>query len=138
MFETVSTTQPESVRKILSAVNPSEADIEAVETAYEFLLAYAAQGRTDDMEGPGRKARDVISELDSALQNVLGSLDEELAFSSVIEEDIIKTRKALDLVATQAHISSELIDNLNASMHLRAVLTDLFLLSEATRPSSTT
>ena len=90
------------------------------------------------MEGPGRKARDVISELDSALQNILGSLDEELAFSSVIEEDIIKTRKALALVATQAHISSELIDNLNASMHLRAVLTDLFLLSEATRPSSTT
>jgi hypothetical protein len=90
------------------------------------------------MEGPGRKARDVISELDSALQNILGSLDEELAFSSVIEEDIIKTRKALALVATRAQISSELIDNLNASMHLRAVLTDLFLLSEATRPSSTT
>jgi len=90
------------------------------------------------MAGPGRKARDVISELDSALQNILGSLDEELAFSSVIEEDIIKTRKALALVATRAQISSELIDNLNASMHLRAVLTDLFLLSEATRPSSTT
>ena len=31
--------------------------------------------------------------------------------------------------------SSELVDNLNASMHLRAVLTDLFLISEAGRIS---
>ena len=29
----------------------------------------------------------------------------------------------------------ELVDNLNASMHLRAVLTDLFLISEASRIS---
>ena len=28
-------------------------------------------------------------------------------------------------------ISSEIVDNLNASIHLRALLTDLFLLSEA-------
>jgi hypothetical protein len=28
-------------------------------------------------------------------------------------------------------IGSELIDNLNASIHLRALLTDLFLISEA-------
>lgn len=122
----------------MSQVNQPEADIEAVETAYEFLLAYAAQGRTDDLTGPGRKSRDIIHELDNALQNILGWLDPELEFSSVIEEDIIKTRKALALVAAQPRLSSELIDNLNASMHLRAVLTDLFLLSEANRQSTET
>ncbi len=108
----------------------SVTDIEAVETAYEFLLAYAAQGRADDVEGPGQKSRVVVSELDTALANILGWLDKEIAFSSVVEEDINKTRKALALVLAQPRISSELIDNLNASMHLRAVLTDLFLLSE--------
>jgi hypothetical protein len=33
-------------------------------------------------------------------------------------------------VLAQPAISSQLIDNLNASMHLRAVLTDLFLVSD--------
>lgn len=101
-----------------------------METAYEFLLAYAAQGRADDVAGPGRKSREIVMELDAALASILGWLDKKIVFSSVVEEDIRKTRKALTLVLAQPRISSELIDNLNASMHLRAVLTDLFLLSE--------
>ena len=36
----------------------------------------------------------------------------------------------MELVLAQPAISSQLIDNLNASIHLRAVLTDLFLLSD--------
>ena len=110
--------------------------IEAVETAYEFLLAYAAQGREDDVSGPGRKSREVIAELDAALDQIHGQLDPDLPFSEVVADDIGKTRKALALVSAQSRISSELIDNLNASMHLRAVLTDLFLLSEARRISA--
>ncbi len=39
-------------------------------------------------------------------------------------------RRRLQLVLAQPSISSQLIDNLNASIHLRAVLTDLFLLDE--------
>jgi hypothetical protein len=37
------------------------------------------------------------------------------------------------LVLAQPAISSQLIDNLNASIHLRALLTDLFLLGEILR-----
>jgi hypothetical protein len=33
-------------------------------------------------------------------------------------------------VLAQKAISSELVDNLNVSIHLRALVTDLFLLSE--------
>jgi len=33
-------------------------------------------------------------------------------------------------VEAQASISSQLVDNLNAGIHLRAVLTDLFLVDE--------
>jgi hypothetical protein len=38
---------------------------------------------------------------------------------------------AVRLVLLQPSIGSQLIDNLNASIHLRALLTDLFLLDEA-------
>ena len=34
----------------------------------------------------------------------------------------------------QPGISSQVIDNLNASVHLRALLTDLFLVDEILRP----
>ncbi len=109
--------------------------IEAVETAYEFLLAYAAQGREDDVDGPGQKSRDVLAGLDSALDSLQGMLSDGVPFHAVVADDIGKTRKALALVLDQPRISSELVDNLNASMHLRAVLTDLFLISEAARIS---
>jgi hypothetical protein len=35
------------------------------------------------------------------------------------------------LVLSRDHIGSLLVDNLNASVHLRAVLTDVFLLEQA-------
>jgi hypothetical protein len=37
---------------------------------------------------------------------------------------------AVRLVAAQPGVSSQLIDNLNANIHLRALLTDLFLVDE--------
>ena len=117
-------------------VSRMESHIEVVETAYEFMLAYAAQGREDDLEGPGRKSREVLTELEEALSSISEALDRTEPFSEVVSDDIGKTRKALALVLAQPRISSELVDNLNASMHLRAVLTDLFLVSEAARISS--
>ena len=36
----------------------------------------------------------------------------------------------MQLVLAQPGISSQLVDNLNASIHLRALLTDLFLVDE--------
>ena len=41
---------------------------------------------------------------------------------------------ALELVLAQPSISSQLVDNLNASIHLRALLTDLFLIDEILGP----
>ena len=110
-----------------------EAQIEVVETAYEFMLAYAAQGREDDVDGPGQKVRTVLGDLDRALADLDSMLNGQEPFHEVVREDVAKTRKALGLVLKSPRISSELVDNLNASMHLRAVLTDLFLISEAAR-----
>ena len=42
----------------------------------------------------------------------------------------MKAGAAIRLVLAQPAISSQLIDNLNASVHLRTLLTDIFLLDE--------
>jgi hypothetical protein len=52
------------------------------------------------------------------------------AFIAVVERDVLGAQAAVRLVLAQPSIGSELVDNLNASIHLRAVLTDLFLLDE--------
>ena len=56
--------------------------------------------------------------------------DRYRAFFEVLERDASSSLAALDLVLAQPAISSQLIDNLNASMHVRALLTDLFLITE--------
>ena len=53
------------------------------------------------------------------------------AFVSVLDHDARNAGAAVRLVLAQPSIGSQLVDNLNASSHLRAVLTDLFLLDEA-------
>lgn len=52
------------------------------------------------------------------------------AFLKVLERDAQSSTAAIELVLAQPVISSQLIDNLNASIHLRALLTDLFLITE--------
>ena len=108
--------------------NTLQLHIEAVESGYEFLLAYAAQGRESDT---GSEVRDTLT----AMRDAASGIDQLLTgddgvYSSVVVDDARKSVAAISLVLSQQGISSELVDNLNASIHLRALLTDLFLLSE--------
>ena len=48
----------------------------------------------------------------------------------VLARDAQSSLAAIELVLAQPAISSQLVDNLNASMHLRALLADLFLIAE--------
>ena len=59
------------------------------------------------------------------------------AFFAVLDRDAHDSLAAIELVLAQPSISSQLIDNLNASIHLRALLTDLFLLSEIVKTQRT-
>jgi hypothetical protein len=113
----------------LTTVNKSLHDnIEVIESGYEYLLAYAAQGRESDQ---GSEARATLTGMAKAATGIGAELrSEESAFGAVVIEDAGKAGAAIALVLTQEKISSELVDNLNASIHLRALLTDLFLLSE--------
>jgi hypothetical protein len=118
--------------------------IEAVEQAYEFMLAYAAQGRED--EGGG-SVRQFLERAAAALEGLAAtaaaspqprSESSRQAFGvflEVLDEDARKARAALQLVLAQKSISSQLVDNLNASIHLRALLTDVFLIDEALKRS---
>ena len=59
--------------------------------------------------------------------------DKYLAFFAVLDRDARDSLAAIELVLARPAISSQLIDNLNASIHLRALLTDLFLVGEILR-----
>ena len=106
-------------------------NIEVIESGYEYLLAYAAQGRDTD-DGPGgSEARTTLTGMLEAAGGISADLSgDESDFGPVVTEDARKAAAAIALVLAQQRISSELVDNLNASIHLRALLTDLFLLSE--------
>jgi hypothetical protein len=115
----------------------------AIEEAYEFMLAYAAQGLpNDEGSASGSQIRGFLGKCDAALTG----LGEAVAlcvrrlgiqspapydtFIDVVAGDVRSAQAAVQLVLAQPSIGSQLVDNLNASIHLRAVLTDLFLLDE--------
>jgi hypothetical protein len=116
-----------------------------IEECYEFMLAYAAQGLRTEPGGGGSQIRTLLTRCDEALNglgNVLTDVvrSEQLhpaekynAFIAVLNRDAGDARAAVGLVLAQPSISSQLIDNLNASIHLRALLTDLFLIDEIVR-----
>ena len=112
--------------------------IEIIESAYEFMLAYAAQGRdTDEGLTSGLAIRDVLSNLSNALDGLSNSIVDDKQesvvqnFGETLAADAINARRAVEFVVSRSQVSSQLIDNLNASIHLRSVLTDLFLIDEA-------
>jgi hypothetical protein len=112
--------------------------IEVIESSYAFMLAYAAQGReTEEGLSGSPSLRETLAELSTALIDLSDSvLDMESAtvireFADTLSLDAAHARRAVDLVLSRARISSQLVDNLNATIHLRSVLTDLFLIDEA-------
>jgi hypothetical protein len=60
----------------------------------------------------------------------LDPAEEYRAFFAVLERDASDSLAAIEPVLAQPAIGSPLIDNLSASIHLRALFTDLFLLIE--------
>ena len=113
---------------------------DVIEEAYEFMLAYAAQGVSGEVGSQsGGQIREFLTRASGAL-NGLGGLYASLvstnpdpryrAFGDVLDRDARDSLAAVDLVLAQPAISSQVVDNLNASIHLRALLTDLFLVDE--------
>ena len=121
----------------------------AVEECYEFMLAYAAQGRPSDQDSkPGAQIREFLQRAATAIAGLaegcskvvkeqrLEPIGKYQAFLVVLERDAQDSLAAINLVLAQPSISSQLVDNLNASTHLRALITDLFLMSDILRSQS--
>jgi hypothetical protein len=117
-----------------------------IEECYEFMLAYAAQGLPSDAGSrAGAEFRNFLRRSVEALTGLTESfaasveqaglepVEKYRAFLTVLDRDARDSVAAIELVLAQPSISSQLVDNLNASLHLRALLTDQFLLGEILR-----
>jgi hypothetical protein len=130
-------------------MNPEEAREElsrradAIEGGYEMMLAYAAQGvATDQGAANSGQLRDHLKRFEAALTGLaqayrdcaaalgVGPADALDAFLKTLDADAASTQAALRLVLAQPGISSQMIDNINASIHVRALLTDVFVVDE--------
>jgi len=108
------------------------------------MLAYAAQGLPHEQgSASGSQIREFLRKCERALDGLADAARRSVrdlegeeaapfeAFVDVLDRDARNARAAVRLVLAQPSIGSQLVDNLNASSHLRAVLTDFFLLDEA-------
>ena len=120
-----------------------QARCNAIEECYEFMLAYAAQGVIEEAgsQSSGQlrlflaNAEKALTDLADACRTAVAHeecnpVDRYLAFIDVLGRDARSALAAFQLVLAQPSISSQLVDNLNASIHVRALLTDLFLIDE--------
>lgn len=108
-----------------------------------MMLAYAAQGLpTDQGAANSAQLRQHLQRFDDALTGLADQFKaiavaegrEPMAaieaFLKVLDGDAKAAQAGIRLVLGQKGISSQLVDNLNASIHVRALLTDLFLIDE--------
>ena len=120
--------------------------IDVIEETYEFSLAYAAQGRRHEEEDAGSGIRERLARAESALGVVAAAKLDAIAasgpqaeatgaFLDLVKADAARAQAAFRFVLAQPSIGSQIVDNLNATTHVRTLLTDLFLLDEAIKIS---
>jgi len=121
-----------------------EKQCEIIEECYEFTLSFAARGLASD---EGTELREFLKRAAAAMRGLepscadlmasarLAPIEKYKAYFAVLLRDAEGAIAAVDLVLAQPTIGSQLIDNLNASMHLRALLADLFLVTEILKAS---
>ena len=114
-------------------------NIELVEEAYEFMLAYAAQGRADEGAGPdGAHIRTFLTQFSEATDNIINELD-NLTEADGTMETFIKTansdadtvKSVLAIMLQKENVSSEMVDNANGLITVRSYLTALFFIDKA-------
>ena len=120
---------------------------DAIEESYEFMLAYAAQGLSGDAASQSSgQLRDYLTRAVTALEKIgdvlraaiernrLEPADRYRTYADLLDRDARDAQASIELVLAQSSISSQLVDNLNASVHVRKMLTDLFLIDEILAP----
>jgi len=134
----------------VSAAEELKARIDTIEESYEFFLAYAAQGVSGDQATKSSgQVREFLQRSETAVPELadlfVKVVEEQQAdqpqfyrdFIDVLRRDAADALSAIRLVLAQRSISSQMVDNLNAMIHLRALLTDVFLIDEILSPRAT-
>ena len=114
-------------------------NIELVEEAYEFMLAYAAQGRADEGAGPdGAHIRTFLKQFSDATDRIIEDLDklsepngEMKTFIKSAESDAKTVKSVMAIMLQKENISSEMVDNANGLITVRSYLTALFFIDKA-------
>lgn len=115
-------------------------NIEIIEESYEFMLAYAAQGRDREGAGPdGAHIRafldrfvEAAHELEDRIKTLLGQQGTNGAgLLDRFEQDSATIISVLRLLLSQGNISSEMTDNANGLIAMRSYLTTLFFIDKA-------
>ena len=115
--------------------------IDVVEEAYEFMLAYAAQGRKREAQEEGvSKIRDYLSRFADALDRMaevapdIAPGTSGAAFRDRFVADLAVVRSVIALLLEQPSVSSDMVDNTNGLIAMRIFLTDLFFIDQAVLP----
>ncbi|MCE2523870.1 MAG: hypothetical protein J4F49_11755 [Rhodobacteraceae bacterium] len=115
---------------------------DVIEEAYEFMLAYAAQGRRRegaDGAGPSQirrflqRFRSATESLTSLLEGIPDD-DAGGAFRERWLTDIQAVQSVIDMLLAQPSITSEMIDNTNGLIVMRSLLTELFFADQVMLP----
>ena len=113
-------------------------EIEKIEEAYEYMLAYAAQGRLDEGAGPdGAHIRDFLEQFRKAASSIEAATGELSAaqpsagdFFEGFKRETAVMKSVLNILLSRKNISSEAIDNTNGLISARAYLTSLFFIDK--------
>lgn len=114
-------------------------NIETVEEAYEYMLAYAAQGRAEEGAGAdGAQIRTFLRQYSVAVDAIIEALDsivesnaEAGIFVKNFRSESETMASVLNIMLARDNISSEVVDNANGLISVRAYLTSLFFMDKA-------
>lgn len=109
--------------------------IEEIEEAYEFMLAYAAQGRAEE-GADGTQIRNFLTRFGKAAAAIPDMLEtiaaeESVGFLARFREDSKTMASVIEIMLARGNISSEVVDNANGLIAVRSYLTSLFFLDKA-------
>ena len=115
---------------------------DTIEESYEFMLAYAAQGRRlESSRGGGESQirqylKRFLVALDSLEEACSGieADDASQAYMNNFQRNLTVMRSVIKILLSKASISSDMVDNTNGLVAVRAFLTDIFFIDQAYLP----
>jgi len=124
---------------MMSALKDIRQNIEEVEEAYEFMLAYAAQGRAEEGAGADgaqirtflKKFSAAVDSISEALEEIIQNNAEAIDFVNGLRIESATIASVLKIILERENISSEVVDNANGLISVRAYLTSLFFMDKA-------